>query len=193
VCRWHPENTRSQEVGGGARVWGAGPATCPSLVARRWMLDPPPARGSGDGRVWGREGEAPSRIPSPPQPQAAKRPVIPSQWSASERSRGLRREGREGLPDGARQRARWRSIVGRSRSPEATSRQDEGARPSPCSAAGAAAECVPTPTSRIPRSGSRQRWASRCSVSPSRGAIDLVIMATKTRVNTRREVRRLAR
>jgi hypothetical protein len=34
---------------------------------------------------------------------------------------------------------------------------------------------------------------SRCRVSPSRGAIDLVIMATMTRANTRREGRRLAR
>ena len=67
-----------------------------------------------------------------------------------------------------------------------------GVSPSPCSASGAAAECITPPTAPTPRSGSRQRCPSRCSVSPSRGAIDLVIMATMTRANTQREGRRLA-
>ena len=63
--------------------------------------------------------------------------------------RGRRPRGREGFVaraarrgQMARPRARWPRIVGRSRSPEATLRQGEGARPSPCSAPGAAAECI---------------------------------------------------
>ena len=198
------------------------------------------------------QGLRPLRTDSGDPPPASE----PFPWSAVERSRGLRREGREGLPDGARQRARWRSIAGRSRITEATSRQGEGSSPSACSAVGAAAECIPI-RSRQPREADRAKGCcahlpptlardptpqaggrrppttlsarhstletsqkpspcqaecraatpsatttsrfrrrvhpSRCSVSPSRGVIDLVIMATMTRGNTRREGRRLAR
>jgi hypothetical protein len=96
--------------------------------------------------------------------------------SAAERSRGLRREAREGLPDGARQRARWRSVAGHSGSLEAISRQGEGSRPSPRSARGAAAECVSLHTSRAPRSGSRQRCPSQCASRARQGGTDLVVV-----------------
>jgi hypothetical protein len=73
-------------------------------------------------------------------------------------------------------RARWPRIVGRSRSPEATPRQGEGFSPSPCSAAGAAAECVPPPTAPTPRSGSRRRWVCRCASRARQGGTDLVVV-----------------
>ena len=57
--------------------------------------------------------------------------VFFAQRSAASRSRGLRREGREGLPDGARQRARWRSIAGRSRTPESDLEVGRGRKPKP--------------------------------------------------------------
>jgi hypothetical protein len=73
-------------------------------------------------------------------------------------------------------RARWPRIVGRSRSPEATPRQGEGFSPSPCSAAGAAAECVPPPTAPTPRSGSCRRWVCRCASRARQGGTDLVVV-----------------
>jgi hypothetical protein len=96
----------------------------------------------------------------------------PEQSSAAERSRGPRDALRWRDPG----RARSRRIAGRSRSPEATSRQGEGARPSPCSAAGAAAECVPSPITSTPRSGSRQRCPSRRASRARRGGIDRVVV-----------------
>jgi hypothetical protein len=128
----------------------------------------------------GRLGERPEK-PKPrrvelsagrPSPQA-------SLWSAGERSRGLRREDREGLPDGARQRARWRSIAGRSRSPEAPSGQGEGVCLSPCSANGAAADLWLLRDLSPPRSGSRQRCPSRCASRARRGGTDLVVVPPK--------------
>ena len=99
--------------------------------------------------------------------------------SAASRSRGLRREDREGPPDGARQRARWRSIAGRSRSPEATSRQGEGVCLNPCSANGAAADLWPLRDLSPPLGGSRRRCPSRCASRARRGGTDLVVVPPK--------------
>ena len=160
--------------------------------------------------------------------------VVFSQRSAASMSRRLRYEGHEGRPGGACQRARWRSIAGRSRSrtrPRGRARASARARAAPqalppnashlrlsrpreadrvkgyCAHLPPTLARDPTPqaggrrpptTSATPSATATYRFRdrvhpSRCSVSPSRGAIDLVIMATMTRANTRREGRRLAR
>jgi hypothetical protein len=62
---------------------------------------------------------------------------------------------------------------------KATSRQREAARLSACSAAGAAAECITTEIAPTPRSGSRQRWVSRCASRARQGGIDLVVVPPK--------------
>ena len=57
--------------------------------------------------------------------------VVFSQRSAASMSRRHRYEGREGLPGGACQRARWRSIAGRSRTPESDLEVGRGRKPKP--------------------------------------------------------------
>ena len=85
--------------------------------------------------------------------------VVFSQRSAASMSRRLRYEGREGLPGGACQRARWRSIAGRSRSrkrPRGRARASARARAAP--------QALP-PNASHHRS-SRPREADRANVIP---------------------------